>query len=359
MTRRRFVAALVIVAVGGVGFALSGAWPGNNLHEVVPGRIHRSGQLSPADLDAVIIRLGLKHIVNLRGAKPGAAWYDDEVAVARRRGVTLHDLHFATNRLPPRPQVVRLIDVIAAADGPLLLHCDAGADRAGVASTIARIIVGGVGGDRLEAARAEMSFRYGHVWFGTARELGRFFTLYEAHVAQTKQPDSAAAFVRWVRRDYVPYAYGARIETLAFPSRVTAGTPLVARFRVMNVSGGSWRLSGRHESVKLGARIRPWVGPASQTGAGPAYQTVGPASPPAGPSASLPAASAPWRDFARTPGTPRIVWAGESVDFAVVWLAPTTPGTYEVKIDMVDETITWFEDQGSLAVTLTLDVIPI
>lgn len=340
MNPRRLVAALVTVAVLVAGFALSGAWLGNNLHEVVPGRIHRSGQLSPAELDAVITRLGLKHIVNLRGAKPGTAWYDDEVEVARRRGVALHDLYFATDRLPPRPQVARLIDVIAAAEGPLLLHCDAGADRAGMASTIARFVLGG---DGLEAARAEMGLRYGHVWFGAARELGRFFTLYEGHLARTEQSDTAGAFVRWARHDYVPYAYGARIETLAFPSRVTAGTPLVARFRVTNVSGGPWRLSARYESVKLGARIRPWLGPTSLPEVGPA---------------SLPASiSSPWRDFARAPGAPRIVWAGESVEFAPVWMSPATPGSYEVKIDMVDETITWFEDQGSAVVTVRLEVM--
>jgi hypothetical protein len=38
---------------------------------------------------------------------------------------------------------------------------------------------------------------------------------------------------------------------------------------------------------------------------------------------------------------------GETLTLDVAIWAPETPGEYELKLDMVDEHVTWFEDQGS------------
>jgi hypothetical protein len=43
----------------------------------------------------------------------------------------------------------------------------------------------------------------------------------------------------------------------------------------------------------------------------------------------------------------RTVGPGETIELDVAIWAPGTPGEYELKLDMVDEHVTWFEDQGS------------
>lgn len=317
---------LTLALVGGAFAAFWVAVPvvvGPNFHEVLPGQVYRSGQLSADVLDAAIERYGLRAVVNLRGVRPGASWYDEEIEVARRRRVIHHDIDLSARRLPPRPAVSRLIELLRTLPRPVLLHCGAGADRAGLASTLARMVVGGA---RLADARSELGFAYGHLPFGPSREMGRFFDLYDAYLRQTGETDTPATLERWVQTRYVPYVYSARLEALAFSERAAPGERLDVRIRVTNTSPGPWRLStSRLEGIKLGLRVRRADG------------TI-------------------WREYDRAGYLMRVVAPGETLELAPPVLAPREPGRYVFKLDMVDEHVTWFEDQGSAPVVLPLIV---
>ena len=59
-----------------------------------------------------------------------------------------------------QPEVERLLQVMRDAPKPLLIHCQGGADRTGLA---AALYVAGIEGRDEEAAEAQLSLTYGHI----------------------------------------------------------------------------------------------------------------------------------------------------------------------------------------------------
>ena len=53
---------------------------------------------------------------------------------------------------------------------------------------------------------------------------------------------------------------------------------------------------------------------------------------------------------------PTDVAPGEEVSVGITVVAPTAPGRYQVKLDMVDELVVWFEHRGSRPVLLPFEV---
>lgn len=172
----------------GLGLALVGvalvvlARPAlDNIHVVVPGTVFRSAQLSPQRLDALIATHHLNAVLNLRGPSPGAAWYDDEVATTARLGVRHIDFKLSAVREVPVPVAEQLVHLLEQLPMPLLIHCQAGADRTGLASALYRYAI--VGTDADEAAD-QLSVLYGHVPFfrsGTAAMDRSFWEYVRAH----------------------------------------------------------------------------------------------------------------------------------------------------------------------------------
>lgn len=312
-----------VLATFGLWLAAPG-WRGSNFHEVVPGRVFRSGQLTPADLDAAIEAHALKSVINLRGAKPGQEWYEAEAEVLRRHGLRHENLDLP-KRLPSRLVVLRLIDLLETLPEPVLLHCKAGSDRSGFASVLVRIVKSG---ETLGAARSELGLLYGHLPWGAAADFARFFDLYADYLARSGAADSEKTFKNWVETVYVPYNHLAKIETLEFPGRVKAGSLVPVKFRVTNTSPAAWRFSAsQKEGIRLGFTLR-------RDG------------------------DTPWSDYHRVGFFNLALPPGEWLDLATELKAPSVPGTYEVKADMVDEHVAWFEDEGSSPVVLQVLVEP-
>lgn len=308
--------------VAAVLWTFGPVWFGPNFHPVIPDRVYRSGELRAATLERAIDRHHLRSIVNLRGREEGRRWYEDERRIARERGLARYDLDFSSRLLPPRPAVVELLRVLRVAPEPVLLHCSAGADRAAFASVLARMVKEGAS---LQQARSELSLVYGHLPFGPSREIARIFELYERDRARAGRPDDLATFERWLATEYVPYGYRAAIEALSAPSTVEAARPLIVRVRITNTSPEAWVPgSARGRGIKVGVRVRR-------------------------PGAAI------WTDYDRAE-LGRSVAPGESRDVPLLLGAPRDPGDYSLKIDLVDEFVTWFEDQGSEPLVWTMTV---
>lgn len=62
------------------------------------------------------------------------------------------------------------------------------------------------------------------------------------------------------------------------------------------------------------------------------------------------------RDYARQP-IAHDVSTGGTIDSQIVFMAPSTPGSYFLKIDLVSEGVTWFEPQGSTPTLHSLRVV--
>lgn len=149
-------AGLVILLVGGYLGALQLT---GNFHEVVPGTLYRSAQPSPAEIAAYSRKYGIRTIINLRGENDGN-WYKDEVAAARRAGIEHVDFKMSASKQLTLEQSYRLIALLRDAPKPILIHCQAGADRTGLASVI---YLQQIAGADEETAERQLSIRYGHI----------------------------------------------------------------------------------------------------------------------------------------------------------------------------------------------------
>ncbi|MEM7261546.1 MAG: tyrosine-protein phosphatase [Planctomycetota bacterium] len=141
-----------------------------HFYEVDEGRFFRSAQLAPSALERVIRSYGIRTVINLRGCKPEKLWYQDETRVCAELGVAHHDLDFSARRLPHKGDLCELLDLYRHAELPILVHCQGGSDRSGVASAIWAIEQMGRTNRR---ARRHLSSEFGH--FQHLKPSNRYF----------------------------------------------------------------------------------------------------------------------------------------------------------------------------------------
>jgi len=162
--RRRFLIALLAVGMLLSPVIILGGWAlgvqaSGNVHEVEPGQLYRSAQLSGNSLNQVIDHYGIRTVINLRGRNPDIKWYSDEIAVTTRRRVNHIDVAMSASKEPDRATIDQLIEAFKSAPKPILIHCKAGADRSGLASAIFELVIAH---RTASDAEKQLSFYYGH-----------------------------------------------------------------------------------------------------------------------------------------------------------------------------------------------------
>ena len=159
--------------------------PLDNFRVIEPGRAYRSAQLDGETLALLIGVFDIRTVINLRGENASDPWYQSEKAALDAAGVELVDVRMSAHSLPACEELLRLYDTFLAAEEPILIHCQAGADRTGAAAAIWRMVM--LGDDRDHAAR-ELSICFGHLEVITPAmdELVRIF-----------EPDRT-----WIREEY-------------------------------------------------------------------------------------------------------------------------------------------------------------
>lgn len=130
-----------------------------NFHPVVPGSLYRSAQPTAADIARYRDAYGIRTIVNLRGENPGSPWYDAELAEAKQLGIALVDFRMSAKRELTQARAADLIQLLERAEKPVLVHCNWGADRSGLAAALYVAAVAKLGE---AAAEDQFSIRYGH-----------------------------------------------------------------------------------------------------------------------------------------------------------------------------------------------------
>ena len=232
-----------------------------NTHTVVPGKVYRSAQLGPDALARLIDDEGIRTVVNLRGTGPGVGWYDAEARTTRDRGVSQEDVSLSAKRLPAPGEVRRLVEVLDRTAYPILLHCQQGADRTGLAATAALLLHTDASLDR---ARRQLWPRYGHVNAGRTAVIDRFFDYYEAWLAATGQAHTPDRFRHWATREYCPGPYRAALSVVGpTPPTVPAGKGFTLTVRAVNTSVEPWTFTpGAAGGVQLRYRLYS-AGPAA------------------------------------------------------------------------------------------------
>ncbi|WP_029074901.1 tyrosine-protein phosphatase [Kaistia adipata] len=130
-----------------------------NFHTVIAGTLYRSAQPSPQRIDQYARDYGIRTIINLRGANPGAPWYDGEIAESARRGIAHVDFRMSSRTELTQDEAAALVDIFKTAAKPVLIHCADGSDRTGLAAALYVAAVAKLGE---EAAEDQIALRYGH-----------------------------------------------------------------------------------------------------------------------------------------------------------------------------------------------------
>lgn len=152
-------AGILAIIAGGFGAYAGYLQLSGNFHTVVEGQVYRSAQPNGSQLATYIRQHGIKTVINLRGANRSHE-YEEEVATANALGVEHIDFRMLASRILTPQQADEILAIMAAAPKPILIHCQAGADRTGLVSALYSYRIAG---KSEKASEGQLSFYYGHI----------------------------------------------------------------------------------------------------------------------------------------------------------------------------------------------------
>jgi protein tyrosine phosphatase (PTP) superfamily phosphohydrolase (DUF442 family) len=220
-----------------------------NFHVVVPGLVFRSAQLSDTELEAVIEKHGIRTVINLRGCCNPFPWYLDECRATHRHGVNQEDIGFSAGRLPPVPEIRRLVEALERTEYPVLIHCNRGADRTGLASAVVTLLMTDAS---LAEGRRQLSPRFSHLALRRLANQDRFFDLYSEWLDAQGKKHSRENFHHWLLVEYCPGECRCELEILAFPKEIVSNEAFVLQVRCRNISIKRWEF---HKESNAGIHL--------------------------------------------------------------------------------------------------------
>ena len=143
-----------------------------NFHPINPGEAYRSAQLDQDELKYYIRKFDIRSIINMRGKENGKSWYMEELKTCRNLSVRHFDIKFSPKKAPSPRRTLELLRLFRIVPRPVLIHCQAGADRSGLAAALWKVVIDGA---PKSVAREQLSIRYGHIPFGPTQVLDAFF----------------------------------------------------------------------------------------------------------------------------------------------------------------------------------------
>ncbi len=154
----------------------------------------RSAQPAPHQIKAAA-GLGVRTIVNLRGARHCGGYWLEQAACARL-GLKLEDYQVRSRAAPAKDEVLGARDLFRRLEYPILMHCKSGADRAGLMSALYLIAHENM---PVAEARQQLAIKFGHIRQSDTCILDFFFERYLQDNAVKPMP-----FFDWVDEVYDP-----------------------------------------------------------------------------------------------------------------------------------------------------------
>lgn len=163
----------------------------HNFHQVAP-LFYRSNHPNDERF-AAYAALGIKTILNLRGATPHSP-YHFEVESCEKHGLKLIDLPMSARQAPSQELLINIMQILEDLDDSTLVHCKSGADRTGIVSAIYLLHV--LGRPTAEA-QTMLSFKFVHLNFTKTGILDFVIDSYAKRQAET-----GISFKDWVHSEY-------------------------------------------------------------------------------------------------------------------------------------------------------------
>jgi protein tyrosine phosphatase (PTP) superfamily phosphohydrolase (DUF442 family) len=195
--RALLLAAAALCVAGGAALGLRDWW--GRPRAVLPGVLYRSAQLDPDALARFAAEHGLRAVLSLRKAGATDPRLLSEEAWCRANGVELLQVPLSPTRLPPPDAARELVEALQRAPTPLLVHCEQGTDRTGLACTLYLVLLRGEDLDRAQAG--QLALRTGHFAWGQAHAMDEFLDLY-------RRTGGGKDLRAWVLEDYPRLAPG-------------------------------------------------------------------------------------------------------------------------------------------------------
>ena len=148
-----------------------------NFHRLSP-EAFRSSQPTMWQLRRMVKKHGIKTIINLKGANPKSAYWFFEREQCAKLGVNLVDVAIYSRAVPEVARLQRAKEVFETAEYPIWIHCKAGADRAGLYSTLYQYFRQGIPIEKTDQLRL---WPYGHLKHSSAGKIDYYFDLYAAY----------------------------------------------------------------------------------------------------------------------------------------------------------------------------------
>jgi len=295
-----------------------------NEHAVLPGLIYRGAQLSPSQLERSLRNQGIRTVVNLRGPSYMSDWFEDEAAVCQAHGISMEDLQFSATRSPSAREIRRLVEIIDRAEKPIYFHCQRGADRTGMASALAMLMLSDNPWDQ---SRAQLGLWFGHLSFANTRWLDLFLDEYPPWLKEAGKQHSKENFKHWLADVYPKTGWWLYEETgFELLNEPKVGQTLACKIRLKNTSRKAWNFDSLPEAgIHLGWHLWSDGYPIDGAKAGIFRREVPP--------------------------------GGEiDIRFAVSGDSFIKPGKHSLFIDLIEEGNCWFFQAGAEPILKEIDV---
>jgi len=150
-----------------------------NFHTITEGEAYRSAQLDLDEFEYYIRKHNIRSIVNLRGENPSKSWYQEEIKFCDGNNIRHFDISLSSDKAPNQEDMRKLMEIFHTAPRPVLIHCQAGADRSGLVAAMWKVIVNK---EPKEEAKKQLSLLYGHLPIGETAVMDRFFQAWNPDV---------------------------------------------------------------------------------------------------------------------------------------------------------------------------------
>lgn len=164
----------------------------HNFAAVIPGQVFRSRQLSAKQFERKIQQYHIQSIINLRGTHPKIDWYKGEMKAVNDMQIKHYDFDLKSQVLPDPHVLQQLIVTIDTAPRPLLVHCESGVDRSGLAAEIALLL-----DNKYSLHDAQKQISYRHFVLAHQSVGKQFFRRYKTWLKQHNLTTSRAVFLGW------------------------------------------------------------------------------------------------------------------------------------------------------------------
>lgn len=159
----------------------------------LPGRMYRSNQPYPFQINKDIKKYKIKSIINLRGERHCSSFYLEK-DFCKKKNLKIYNFPISSRDIPDKNKLVDFQKLINKVEYPCLMHCKSGADRAGLASALYLIYRKNYS---LTKARKQLTFKHLHIKYTKTGILDHFFSKLINNGINNR-----SEFLVWINKNY-------------------------------------------------------------------------------------------------------------------------------------------------------------